>query len=386
MNEKNGNKTGLLIIIILSITFYFLLRNFSIIIESAAYLLSVLFPFLFGGAIAFVLNIPMKTFEKKLKMKRMLAFLLTLLLFFAVIFLVMFIVIPELISTVNSLITQIPKAFYTVQAWVEDLDDTLPAMLTITESMNINWSKISEEAVSLLQSAGSGILNSTFSIVSGIASAVLTFFVGFTFSIYALFQKEKLSIQVQKILYAFLSEKKSKRVIEIGRLTSDTFEHFLSGQCVEAMILGLMFFISMSIFRLPYALLTGVVIAVTALIPVFGAFIGLVIGSFLIVMVSPIQALGFVVLFFVLQQIEGNLIYPRVVGGSVGLPSIWVLAAVTIGGKLFGVAGMFLFIPVCSVLYALFREFVFDRLKQKKIPQTIWSIEQDKKDFVEEAE
>ena len=386
MNEKNGNKTGLLSIIILSITFYFLLRNFSIIIESAAYLLSVLFPFLFGGAIAFVLNIPMKTFEKKLKMKRMLAFLLTLLLFFAVIFLVMFIVIPELISTVNSLITQIPKAFYTVQAWVEDLDDTLPAMLTITESMNINWSKISEEAVSLLQSAGSGILNSTFSIVSGIASAVLTFFVGFTFSIYALFQKEKLSIQVQKILYAFLSEKKSKRVIEIGRLTSDTFEHFLSGQCVEAMILGLMFFISMSIFRLPYALLTGVVIAVTALIPVFGAFIGLVIGSFLIVMVSPIQALGFVVLFFVLQQIEGNLIYPRVVGGSVGLPSIWVLAAVTIGGKLFGVAGMFLFIPVCSVLYALFREFVFDRLKQKKIPQTIWSIEQDKKDFVEEAE
>lgn len=386
MNEKNGNKTGLLSIIILSITFYFLLRNFSIIIESAAYLLSVLFPFLFGGAIAFVLNIPMKTFEKKLKMKRMLAFLLTLLLFFAVIFLVMFIVIPELISTVNSLITQIPKAFYTVQAWVEDLDDTLPAMLTITESMNINWSKISEEAVSLLQSAGSGILNSTFSIVSGIASAVLTFFVGFTFSIYALFQKEKLSIQVQKILYAFLSEKKSKRVIEIGRLTSDTFEHFLSGQCVEAMILGLMFFINMSIFRLPYALLTGVVIAVTALIPVFGAFIGLVIGSFLIVMVSPIQALGFVVLFFVLQQIEGNLIYPRVVGGSVGLPSIWVLAAVTIGGKLFGVAGMFLFIPVCSVLYALFREFVFDRLKQKKIPQTIWSIEQDKKDFVEEAE
>lgn len=386
MNEKNGNKTGLLSIIILSITFYFLLRNFSIIIESAAYLLSVLFPFLFGGAIAFVLNIPMKTFEKKLKMKRMLAFLLTLLLFFAVIFLVMFIVIPELISTVNSLITQIPKAFYTVQAWVEDLDDTLPAMLTITESMNINWSKISEEAVSLLQSAGSGILNSTFSIVSGIASAVLTFFVGFTFSIYALFQKEKLSIQVQKILYAFLSEKKSKRVIEIGRLTSDTFEHFLSGQCVEAMILGLMFFISMSIFRLPYALLTGVVIAVTALIPVFGAFIGLVIGSFLIVMVSPIQALGFVVLFFVLQQIEGNLIYPRVVGGSVGLPSIWVLAAVTIGGKLFGVAGMFLFIPVCSVLYALFREFVFDKLKRKKIPQTIWSIEQDKKDFVEEAE
>ena len=386
MNEKNGNKTGLLSTIILSITFYFLLRNFSIIIESAAYLLSVLFPFLFGGAIAFVLNIPMKTFEKKLKMKRMLAFLLTLLLFFAVIFLVMFIVIPELISTVNSLITQIPKAFYTVQAWAEDLDDTLPAMLTITESMNINWSKISEEAVSLLQSAGSGILNSTFSIVSGIASAVLTFFVGFTFSIYALFQKEKLSIQVQKILYAFLSEKKSKRVIEIGRLTSDTFEHFLSGQCVEAMILGLMFFISMSIFRLPYALLTGVVIAVTALIPVFGAFIGLVIGSFLIVMVSPIQALGFVVLFFVLQQIEGNLIYPRVVGGSVGLPSIWVLAAVTIGGKLFGVAGMFLFIPVCSVLYALFREFVFDKLKRKKIPKTIWSIEQDKKDFVEEAE
>lgn len=386
MNEKNDNKKGLLVTIIISITFYFLLRNFSILLESAAYLLSVLFPFLFGGAIAFVLNIPMKTFEKKFKMRRMFAFILTLFLFCAVIFLVMFIVIPELISTVNSLVTQIPKAFYTAQSWFEELDDTLPAMITVTESLDINWSKISEEAVNLLQSAGSGILNSTFSIVSGIANAVLTFFVGFTFSIYALFQKEKLSIQVQKILYAFFSEKRSDRMIEIGRLTSDTFGHFLSGQCVEAMILGLMFFISMSIFRLPYALLTGVVIAVTALIPVFGAFIGLVIGSFLIVMVSPVQALGFVVLFFVLQQIEGNLIYPRVVGGSVGLPSIWVLAAVTIGGKLFGVAGMFLFIPVCSVLYALFREYVLDKLERKGMLKNKWVLIQSEEKSDEKAE
>ena len=376
MNEIKQFKKTILFTILIAISFYFLLLNLSFVLGTISYLFSVIYPFLFGAAIAFILNIPMKTFEKKLKMKRILAFLLTLICFVAVAFLVLFLVIPELIHTINVLIVQIPKAFYSIQEMVEQYEEQLPAFVEVTESLNINWSKLSEEIVAFIQSVGSGVLNSTFSIVSGITSAVITFFVGFTFSIYVLFQKEKLAIQMKKILYAFCPLAISDRILEITTLTRQTFEHFLSGQCVEAIILGSLFFLTMSIFRLPYALLVGVAIAVTALIPVFGAFIGLLIGTFLIVMVNPMQALGFVILFLVLQQLEGNLIYPYVVGGSVGLPSIWVLAAVTIGGKLFGIIGMFLFIPICSVFYILFREHVLQRIKQKEIPEVKWEADE----------
>ena len=140
---------------------------------------------------------------------------------------------------------------------------------------------------------------------------------------------------------------------------------FITGQCVEAVILGAVFFVSMTILRIPYALLVGCLIAVTALIPIVGAFIGCIVGAFLLLMVSPMQALFFVVLFLILQQVEGNLIYPHVVGSSVGLPSIWVLVAVSVGGSLMGIAGMLVFIPLTSVLYALFREFVYQRLQAK---------------------
>ena len=160
--------------------------------------------------------------------------------------------------------------------------------------------------------------------------------------------------------------------MEVLALTYKTFSGFLTGQCVEALILGAMFVITMTLFRLPYALLTGIVIAFTALVPVFGAFIGCAVGPFLIFMVSPFKALMFIVLFLVLQQIEGNLIYPHVVGNSVGLPSIWVLAAVSVGGSLMGIVGMLIFIPLMSVVYALFREVVYIKLRQKNIyPQDI---------------
>ena len=168
--------------------------------------------------------------------------------------------------------------------------------------------------------------------------------------------------QVEMLLRAFLPEKPVERILYIARLSEKIFSSFLTGQCLEAVILGTMFFVTLSVMKLPYALLIGVLIAFTALIPIFGAFIGLGVGAFLMLMVSPTSALIFVITFFVLQQIEGNLIYPHVVGNSVGLPSIWVLAAVTIGGSLMGVVGMLIFIPLCSVLYALLREAVHKRL------------------------
>ena len=187
---------------------------------------------------------------------------------------------------------------------------------------------------------------------------MVTFVIAFTFSIYVLFQKERLARQAKQILYAVFPEKTTEKILSVAALSNQVFSSFLSGQCVEAVILGTLFVITMSILRMPYAMLTGIVIAITALIPIFGAFIGCVIGMLLIVMVNPVQAVWFLVLFLVLQQIEGNLIYPHVVGNSVGLPSIWVLVAVTAGGNMFGILGILVFIPLCSVLYALFAMFV----------------------------
>ena len=183
------------------------------------------------------------------------------------------------------------------------------------------------------------------------------------------FQKEKLYIQIRKIFFAFISRKKAEAFLKICSLTYRTFANFLAGQCLEAVILGSMFVITLSILKMPYALLIGTLIAFTALIPIFGAFIGCALGCFLIFMVSPKQAVLFIIVFLILQQIEGNLIYPHVVGGSVGLPSIWVLAAVTIGGNLMGIVGMLVFIPIVSVIYTIFREFVYMRLKKQHIKQ-----------------
>lgn len=187
------------------------------------------------------------------------------------------------------------------------------------------------------------------------------------FACYVLLQKEKLSVQAKKVLFAFVRRGRAEAALEVFSLTYSTFSSFLTGQCVEAIILGSMFVVTMGLFRLPYALLVGIVIAFTALIPIFGAFIGCAVGAFLIFMLDPVKALVFVILFLVLQQIEGNLIYPHVVGNSVGLPSIWVLAAVSIGGSLMGIVGMLIFIPIVSVVYALFREIVYLKLRQKKV-------------------
>ena len=201
-------------------------------------------------------------------------------------------------------------------------------------------------------------MNTTMSAVGSIASGLATFFISFSFACYILFQKEKLHLQVRKVIFAFVPKQKAVAILKICSLTYRTFAHFLAGQCLEAVILGTMFVITLSILKMPYALLIGILIAFTALVPVFGAFIGCFVGIIMIGIVNPLQALEFIVLFLVLQQIEGNLIYPHVVGNSVGLPSIWVFVAVIIGGNLMGILGMFLFIPLTSILYTLFKEYI----------------------------
>ncbi len=359
-----------------AILLYCGLEHFDVVIGAVR----ILMPFLIGGAIAFILNVPMKQIEKYLfqknkkmeKFRRPVAYLLTLLCVIGVVVLALVVVVPELGNTVGMLVTQIPKAFSAMQEQLEAIPDEWPWLGPAIEELNIDWAKISESLVDFVRSVASGIVSSGVGVFSGIVSGVTTFVISFTFSIYVLFQKEKLSSQVKQVLYALIPERVTEKLISVAVLSDQVFSSFLSGQCVEAVILGAMFVVSMTVFRMPYAMLTGIVIALTALIPLFGAFIGCAVGMLLIVMVNPVQAVWFLVLFLVLQQVEGNLIYPHVVGSSVGLPSIWVLAAVTLGGNLFGIMGIILFIPLCSVFYALFRGFVKHRLAERKIPARKW--------------
>ena len=203
--------------------------------------------------------------------------------------------------------------------------------------------------------------------IGSITGALMNVVVGVVFAFYCLFEKETLARQGRKLLYAFVPEKAADATIRILRLTNDTFANFLSGQCIEVCILGGMFAIAMAIFRMPYIPLVSVLIAVTAFIPVVGAWIGCACGAFLILVSNPVQALGFVVLFIILQQIENNMIYPRVVGTSIGISGMWVLVAVSVGGALFGVAGMFLMIPMAAVIHTLLREAVAKKLEEKEI-------------------
>lgn len=375
MEISKQTRKYLIQILASAILLYCGIEHFNVVMKTLGLAWGILMPFIVGGAIAFILNVPMKKIEKYLfpknnklaKWRRPAAYFLTLLIVIGVLALAMIVIVPELGSTVRMLMEQIPAAFNAVSSWLNDLQKEYPALAPAASELDIDWMSVSASMVDVVKSFGSGVLTSGVGFFSGIVSGVTTFVIAFTFSIYVLFQKEKLQRQVKQVLYALLPEKVTEKIISVAALSNQTFSNFLSGQCLEAVILGTMFVIAMTIFRMPYAMMTGVVISLTALIPIFGAFIGCAVGMFLIVMVNPIQAIWFLVLFLVLQQVEGNLIYPHVVGGSIGLPSIWVLAAVTLGGNLFGIVGILVFIPLCSVLYALFRDFVKQQLEKKGI-------------------
>ena len=343
------------------------LWKFDVVLGVLKTIWDIIFPFVLGGAIAFLTNVPMSFLEKKIfekvkkknkivrKLKRQISLILTIVLVVGVIALVMFGVIPQLTRTMGTLVTSINDFIPQMQSWIGEFFH--------------NNQEIIKWGISLLGNGAGNMMNTTMSAVGSIVSGVATFFIAFSFACYILFQKEKLHVQIRKVFFAFLPRQKADAFLKVCSLTYRTFANFLAGQCLEAVILGSMFVVTLSILRMPYALLIGVLIAFTALIPIFGAFIGCAVGSFLIFMVSPQQAILFVIVFLVLQQIEGNLIYPHVVGESVGLPSIWVLAAVTIGGNLMGIVGMLVFIPMLSVFYTIFREFVYLRLKKQNIKQ-----------------
>lgn len=374
MQLDKKNVTVISILVFTAIFFAWALQNLTAVGNFMGAVLGILAPFLVGGAIAFIINIPMRAIERRLwpgstklaKLRRPLAYVITLLLVLLVLSVVISVVIPQLIIALTTASQQAYQAVYSHSAQLDWLFSLYPQLRELTDELHLNMAELSEKFAALLRNAGD-LLQSSFHIAGSLISGIATFFIGFVFSIYLLLLKETLARQGKQVIFALLPRPKAESTLAVLRLSADTFANFITGQCLEACILGLMFFAAMLLLRLPYALLTSMLIGVTALIPVFGAFIGCVVGALLIALVDPVQALIFLVLFLVLQQVEGNLIYPHVVGGSVGLPSIWVLAAITVGGSLFGVLGMLVFIPLCSVLYTLFAAYVKRRLHEKNI-------------------
>ena len=273
--------------------------------------------------------------------------------------------IPQLTHSFSMLSENITDFVPQFQSSIEHLNENVPLIGHLTGTQTFDTQQLLQTISDFLKDSAKSITGSTISAIGSVFQGIVTGFLAFAFACYLLFQKEKLQMQVKKVIYAFCSEERAEKLFGICSLISRSFTRFFTGQCLEALILGGLFLLTLTVFRMPYALLISVVIACTALIPIFGAFAGCIFGFFLIFIVNPQQAILFLILFFVLQQIEGNLIYPHVVGNSVGLPSIWVLLAVIAGGKLMGIVGMFLFIPLASVCYTLFRQLVYDKLKKK---------------------
>ena len=347
-------------------------KYFSQVLGALQIVRQVFAPFLVGACIAFVLNVPMRGIEKGLfgrekarsspllrKLARPVSLLLTFALLIIFVTLYVLVLVPQLRETV-AIISASAQAFLPrAEQWLSETFDYAPELVEYLEELD--WEEIQTAVTGFLHNGFSKVITSGVGVVVSVVSAISTFVIGLVFSFYVLSQKEKLGDQARRIVHAALPRRCADRICAVASLAYNTFSNFVRVQCLEAAILGAMFVVAMTIFRMPYALLIGVLIGITALIPVFGAFIGCILSVLMILMVDPFKAVMFVVLFLVLQQIEGNLIYPHVVGSSVGLPSIWVLVAVTVGGSLMGIVGMVLFIPLTSVCYTLLKNWTNTR-------------------------
>ena len=392
LNKKNIRK--ILLIITYTILLCFAIIKFDVLLNVLGYILNLLKTFIFGFCIAFILNIPLSRIENSFRKKdnkkkkvsnsrakheelatkkqkrtnpklRVLSIILSLLIFIGIIFLTLFLVIPEFINTISIFKDSIPSAFNTCQEWARDLMSNNPEIVEKINEFKPDWQQIYDETGTWIKSMATGIIGVSIDVIVSIFSGIINFFMGIIFAVYMLMQKEKLTCQLKRVIRACMPEDKAQRLMYIGHVTNDTFKKFFGGQFVEAVLLGVLCFIGMSIFKMPYALTISVLVGVTALIPVFGAFFGTAIGAILILAVDPMQAIWFVIFIIVLQQIDGNFIYPKIVGDSVGLPGIWVMLAVLVGGNSLGIIGMLIGVPIASVVYKLIREYV----QKKKIEE-----------------
>ncbi|MBR6967867.1 MAG: AI-2E family transporter [Ruminococcus sp.] len=352
-----------LFIAFLAVAVCVICQNFSVLTAFVSLVLSALKPMVTGCIIAYIFNIIMKFFEKHYFPKsdsravtltrRPVSLICSFAITIAVIILIMYIVIPEIASAFGVLYDEIPPAFTKSRDFILSKLKEYPEIQEQIGSVEFDWAKIAEKASKLLTSGLAGILSSAVGIIGGLTSAVTNLVLGIIFAIYLLLRKDKLTRDANRIRRLWFSDSFNRKFSHVFHTANDIFQSFLVGQFIEAIILGTLCFIGMKILRLPYAAMSGTLVGVTAFIPIVGAFLGAGISAFIILTVDPMKALIFVIFLIILQQLEGNIIYPKVVGSSVGLPSIWTLAAVTVGGGLFGVFGMILGVPLAATLYKL---------------------------------
>lgn len=369
-----------MILIAFAIVLYLGLSNTEVIAKILKGIFAVIFPIVLGLAIAFIVNVLLRQLERlwmfiwrkakkdtHLKFKRPVCLVLSLLVFIGAIFALIFMLVPQLVNTTKALIDDMPVYLEKFNKWWESVVAFGAKYGATIPEISVNADKGSDFFGKFFNDNKNAIFDTTIGITTSVLGGVVDAILGISFSIYILAEKEKFTRWCKKISYAYLKEEKADKLVKFAKLTNQTFTNFITGQLIEAVIIGVLCFIGMSIFRMPYASIISVLVGVTALVPVLGAYIGTIVGAFLILLVDPLKALIFVIFIIVLQQLEGNLIYPKVVGKSVGIPGILVLAAVTIGGKLFGVAGMIIGVPTCAVLYCLIRENVGKHLEEKKL-------------------
>lgn len=370
MNKKSDINKIIILVCILVLS-YLLISNFKFVSIVFSKLINALLPFILGIVLAFVLNIFMVKIEKLInkifknrinkKSSRFISITITILIFILTITFILLELVPELVNNIESLIKNIPIMFKSIENYLLDILKNYPDIQKkIIDVFNDN-TNINDILVKILNY----LVNGSISFITSFISSLVTLFTALVFSCYMLSQKEYLIYGLKKVLNAYFSKSKSDKILGICTLSNNTFSKFVSGQCLEALILGVIFFVVLSIFRFPYALLISLLTSITALIPIFGALIAMVIGAILIATVNPSESLLFILIFIVIQQIEGNLIYPKVVGKSVGLSPIWTLLAVTVGGSLFGIPGMLVGLPLASIFYAIFVKDVNNRIKTK---------------------
>ena len=350
-------------IVLIGIGCYWALNNFQIILDIFNSILAVIMPFLLGIMIAFILNVLMIRIEKILSrfildkkytsFKRVISIIVSLLIVIGVIGIIITLIIPELTNAIKVIVKSFPETFEQLQVWINQNGNSFPQLETWINSIDLN--SIASELSGLFKIGLTGMLGSTVDVISMFFTSILNLVVGIVFALYILMSKETLKRQSHKLIDAYIPKRISVKLLEVGTLARTTFSNFVIGQTVEAFILGTLCAVGMAVLNLPYAPMVGSLVGITAFVPIVGAFIGGGIGAFMILTVDPMPALIFIIFLVVLHQLEGDLIYPRVVGSSVGLPSIWVLFAVTVGGGLWGITGMLFSVPVLSVVYALIK-------------------------------
>lgn len=345
---------------------YLAVKYFSDLIKLGGVVWSAASPLVWGCVIAYVLNILMKKIESLYfphstsvlvqKSRRLVSVLLAFVVLFIILLLIINIVLPEFVSSIELIAREIPGVWDEVRAWGIANADQLPAIQQMLEQMDLDWADSLKKMMNTLAIGAGGMFSSVVGLATSAVGKLVRFVIGLIFAIYLLFSKEKLHAQGMKIMEVYLKPQQKEKLLYVLRTVDESFTNFIVGQCMEAVILGVLCALGMTLLRLPYAVMTGTIIGVSALIPVAGAYIGGALGAFMIFTVDPLKALIFLVFLVILQQIEGNLIYPRVVGNSIGLPGLWVLAAVTVGGGVLGVSGMLLGVPLSAALYKIFAD------------------------------